>query len=97
MSLLIEMLNDQPQISMRNLSRSLIDTYITRDVLERQSVDAAYLNHAAINLDNFPVLLDAVEDFAAIVNQNPTRFSTVIGQARAPTPIPMARSSARIP
>ena len=85
MTLLVETLAADPAISLDTLSAQLIDTYITRDVLSRGSIDSAYLTHSATRLGRFPAAQAAIEAFAAVVNQNPTQYSTLIGQARAKT------------
>ncbi len=77
--------NPYDSTDMMFIGSSLVDLYITRDILLRASSDAVYLTHSVTNLDKFDPVTAAVEHFAQVVNRNPSIYSTLLGEARANT------------
>jgi hypothetical protein len=66
----------------QDLSISLVDTYINRDIQQVDSSDVQYLTYAVTNLDGFNAVTEAVNDFAALVNANANVMYPIVGQAR---------------
>lgn len=60
----------------------LVDLYIQRDILKRQTSDIVYLTHSVTFLENFDPLTAAVENFARVINRNPVINSVMLGNAR---------------
>ena len=61
----------------------MVNTYVTRDMLLRDTSDVVYLTYAMTDLTAFDPVTLAVEDFAAFINENPAIYSSLIGEARA--------------
>ncbi|MBI5958198.1 MAG: hypothetical protein HY866_05670 [Chloroflexi bacterium] len=72
-------------LDLGSLGTALVDTYITRDILKRDSSDVAYLTHSVTNLDEYDLVTPAINNFAQIINRSPAVYSTLIGEARANT------------
>lgn len=72
-------------VNLDEIGKALVNTYVTRDILKRDSSDVAYLTHALTNLDRFDPVVEAVDKFARIVNNSPAVYSTLLGDARANT------------
>ncbi len=67
------------------LGKKLVDIYITQDIRKRRTADIGYMTHALTDLDNFDPVVNAVEVFAALVNDRPDVYSTVVSEVRANT------------
>jgi hypothetical protein len=65
------------------LGTELVDVYMERDVAARTASDATYLNHAVTDLNSFAPVVTAVDAFAQIFMQDPVRYASVLGEARA--------------
>lgn len=68
-----------------NLGVNLVDKYVQLDMRLAGDADAAYFTHSLFNLQNYPQVVRAVEAFAAVVNENPAAYASLLGQARANT------------
>lgn len=67
------------------LGEKLVDIYITQDIQKRRTADIGYMTHALTDLDNFDPVVSAVEAFAALVNDRPDVYSTILSEVRANT------------
>jgi hypothetical protein len=85
MELFINTLNDNPNISSKDLSKLLIDRYIADTTVNSDRLDSAYLTFALTDMTRFGLVDEAVENFARLVNRDPLRYSNLIGSARANT------------
>lgn len=70
------------EIDLPSLGRLLIDTYMQRDVAQRRASDKEFLTNALIDLNRFQSVDEAVESFAAIINENPELHAAMLGAAR---------------
>ncbi|PJF21442.1 MAG: hypothetical protein CUN56_11080 [Phototrophicales bacterium] len=66
-------------------SSSLVDKYILQDMLLSGNPDTTYFTYAVSDLTQFDPVRQAVEEFAAIVNENPELYAQTIGAARTNT------------
>lgn len=83
MSLLVQTLNAQPDIGLTDLGQRLINTYLTRDIAQRNGADNDYLSNAITDLAQFDQLNHAIEHFTRVVNSDPGQFAPVLGAARS--------------
>jgi hypothetical protein len=70
-------------VDLEAIGTTLVDTYITRDILLRESSDTVYLTHSITDLNGFPPVMAAVENFARVVNRNPALNADLLGNARS--------------
>jgi hypothetical protein len=82
MALLTRLLNDDPAADVTAVATTLVDTYIDVDIRRSASPDVANLNHAVADLDAFPQVITAVEEFARVFNRNPRANARALGAAR---------------
>ncbi len=82
MSLLIQHIRSD---SIETLGKRVADKYILDDVQRRPSSDSVYLTSAVVRLAAMDNLVAAVERFAAIINEDPSFYSPLLGEARATT------------
>lgn len=85
MTLLTETLRDNPQVALDQLGKTLVDTYMNRDMAALTTSDRVYLTSAMIQLNQYDRLHTAVESFAAIINESPIAYATMLGSARQAT------------
>lgn len=85
MTLFTQWLKEDPERDLVQLSTDLIDTYMNREVANRNLQDSNYLNYAASDLNRFDPVVAAIEDFAALMNSDSMVNSTLIGAARSNT------------
>jgi hypothetical protein len=67
------------------IGRLLVNKYIDIDMQARASADNVYLTHAVTDLDLFNDVEAAVEEFARVINANPSTRTSVLGTARTNT------------
>ena len=67
------------------VSSNLVDKYVLQDMLLAGDADATYFTHAVTDLTQFDPVTQAVENFAAVVNDNPELYAQTIGAARSNT------------
>ena len=65
-----------------SISEQLINKYIDIDVQSRASADSVYMTNAVTDLAEFDRVVNAIENFAAIVNENPSVRSLDLASAR---------------
>lgn len=65
------------------LSKDLVDLYINRDVVTSGSADSAFFTSAVTDLTQFDSVVEAVENFAAILNTDMMLFKDTLGRARS--------------
>ena len=70
---------------LEDLSQQLIDTYMLRDIIDKDQTISDFLSHSVTDLTEYDVVTIAIEDFATLVNENPQAYAQVIGQARSNT------------
>jgi len=84
MTLLLNGLRGAPDsVDIVELSKLLIDKYINEDVPKRQTTDIVYMTNALISLDDFSMVVSAIENFAQVVNRNPNVRGLTVGEARS--------------
>ncbi len=83
MTRFVELLEHSQGLNLRVIGRELVDTYILRDILKRDSSDVPYLTHAVTDLTRFDPVVEAVEGFAKVINRSPAVYATLLGEARA--------------
>jgi len=83
MRLLAEMLNEEPQISLKTLGQALIDAYMDRDIARREGLDKDYLNFALTDLSKIDALEAALERFSTAISEDLYRNGLQLGAARA--------------
>ncbi len=71
--------------NMINLGVNLVDKYVQLDMRLAGDADAAYFTHSLFDLQNYNAVISAIEAFAAVVNENPSAYASLLGQARANT------------
>lgn len=71
--------------NMTNLGVNLVDKYVQLDMRLAGDSDAAYFTHSLFDLQNYDAVISATEAFAAVVNENPSAYASLLGQARANT------------
>lgn len=72
-------------VNMPNLGVNLVDKYVQLDMRLAGDADAAYFTHSLFDLQNYDAVISATEGFAAVVNENPSAYASLLGQARANT------------
>lgn len=72
-------------VNMPTLGVNLVDKYVTLDMRLAGDADAAYFTHSLFDLQNYQTVVDAVESFAEVVNENPSAYASMLGQARTNT------------
>lgn len=83
MTLFAQSIKDSPaEIDLPSLGRLLINTYMQRDVAQRRASDKEFLTNALVDLNRFQAVDEAVESFAAIINENPELHAAMLGTAR---------------
>lgn len=83
MTLFAQSVKDSPaEIDLPNLGRLLINTYMQRDVAQRRASDKEFLTNALVDLNRFQSVEEAVEAFAAVINENPELHAAMLGAAR---------------
>jgi hypothetical protein len=86
MTVLADTLKADPNsVNLVQLGIALIDQYITQDIVATNRSDVVYYTHALTDLARIAPIVDTVEDFAKIVNTNPTIYSKMLGQVRSNT------------
>ena len=86
MTLFTEALKKDPKhVNLVTLGEELVNTYITRDILLKESADNVFFTSAMTNLDQFDPVVAATERFAGIINARPAVFSKMLGEARSNT------------
>ncbi|MDX2075989.1 MAG: clostripain-related cysteine peptidase [bacterium] len=76
---------EQAAVDMPALGVGLVDKYVTLDMRLAGDADAAYFTHSLFDLSNYQAVVDAVEGFASVVNENPSAYASLLGQARTNT------------
>jgi hypothetical protein len=84
MTTLTQLLNENPS-ALETLGEPLVDAYIGRDIVDRRGIDNDYLSLAFTDLSRFEGVVDALTEFADVINTDPIGYSNIIGQARANT------------
>lgn len=80
---LIQSLRALPdRIDIEALSRSLVDTYIERDVIGAGAPDATFLSSTLTDLRAFEELVTALDEFADVVLSAPNRYMPLVADAR---------------
>ncbi|MBN2305612.1 MAG: pre-peptidase C-terminal domain-containing protein [Anaerolineae bacterium] len=85
MTRLVRLISSSGSVSLRTIGKELVDTYILRDILKRDSSDIAYLTHAVTDLRRFNDVVQAVEHFARYINRSPAVYSALLGNVRSNT------------
>ncbi len=67
------------------LGASLVDTYVNRDIQLRPGPDTVFLTYAVTDLNRFPSVESAIEDFADFFLTDPIKYGAILGRARANT------------
>jgi hypothetical protein len=83
MTLFTQLINDDMDIV--NIGEELVDTYINRDILLRESSDIVYLTHALTDLGKMDMLLEALADYSLITAMDFEEHAYMIGEIRANT------------
>lgn len=84
MTLLTETLNDNPNIDMKAFGKLMVDKYM-QDMAQLSPDTWPVLGAAVTDLQKFDGVTEAVENFAAVVNENPDAYVSVLGRARSNT------------
>jgi hypothetical protein len=85
MTLLTRTLRESPAQASASIGQALVDQYVDVDIRQRAGRDAIYLTQAVTDLQMFSPVVQAVEDFAEIINQDPARYTNLLGMARTNT------------
>lgn len=83
MTTFVEALRSGGRDDLVSISNDLVDLYMLRDVDQRGGRDKEYLSNAVADLTRFSQVTQALERFAVLVNLDPARYSTLLGQARS--------------
>lgn len=83
MTLLTGLIRSNPGADLEQVGKQLVDTYMNRDMAARTTSDRVYLSGAVIQLNEYDALTQSVEQFAALINEDPLRHSALIGSARS--------------
>jgi hypothetical protein len=84
MTLLTEMLNDNPNMDIGRLGKEITDKYI-EDMQSISSDTEPVLGANVTNLQDFGNVTDALNQFTEVVNANPRAYVSLLGQARSNT------------
>lgn len=82
MTLFTQLVKEDPQVEVSTLGRSLVDTYIDRDILIVPTDDTQYYTNALTDLTRFDGLTVAIEAFADVFNDAPSTHGRALGKAR---------------
>ncbi len=86
MTLFTDRLKESPEtVDISALGKELVDTYMDRDIAMTGDADIVYFTNAVTDLDQFSPVVDAVESFARLVNQDIVINSQMLGEARSNT------------
>jgi hypothetical protein len=83
MTIFTDALKAGGEIDLVAIGDELVDTYIERDATEGQGTVGLYLTSAVTDLSEFGAVIEAVENFAELVNNNIAIYAPIIGEARA--------------
>jgi hypothetical protein len=81
---LAQLLNEDTDIDIIDLSEALIDTYL-QETSATDSLDSRYLSFSLSDLTVYEDLRQSVEAFASYINRNPQQYANLLGTARANT------------
>jgi len=79
---LTSLLRQDPQQNLVSLGQQLVDRYVDVDIKAFPSADIIYLTHSISDLQAFPPLVAAIEEFARVFNESPDLNARVLGEAR---------------
>lgn len=85
MTLFTQILRDTSDVPITEIGTQLVDTYISRDILQRASSDVIYLTHSLTDLSAFEGVRQSLEAFASLINEQPRRYRSAIGAVRSNT------------
>jgi hypothetical protein len=84
MTLMTERIKQSPgSVDIAALGSELVDKYINQDSGSSGTADAVYFTHSITDLNKFSPVAEAVEQFAAVVNEGPIKHSSALGLARS--------------
>jgi len=72
-------------LDLPRLGTDLVRKYVTLDMRLAGDADAAYFTHSLFDLQQYDPVIASIEAFASLVNENPSAYATLLGQARANT------------
>lgn len=84
MTLLTNTLKKNPDIDLGVLGQMIVDKYLA-DMTALSPSDAPLLGAAVTDLRGFGQVVDAINGFTSIINENPQAYISLLGRARANT------------
>lgn len=84
MTLLLNELNDNPNIDIGKLGKDIADKYIV-DMAQFSPNQLPIVTANVTDLRNYDDVVNAIEGFAGLVNENPDAYASFLGQVRSNT------------
>jgi len=82
LTLLTNLLNQNPNVNIGDLGKAIVDKYMT-DMVANGFSNLPYLTGSVVNMDNFGAVTDAIANFASLVEVAPALYAPLIGDVRA--------------
>jgi hypothetical protein len=83
MTLFTEILRSGTDTDLTELGSQLVDKYVHEDMFTRGTTSTEYYAFSLVNLQDYDVVTEAINDFAELVNDTPELYVNLLGEARA--------------